>query len=156
MQDKMEITDIPANLEDREDKYPFPAPFILSSVERYLCMRDPLRIRYVKRRHLEENIKTFAAEIGMDETERNKFLDYWCSPSRVVPEMIRAELDECFELYQRASSWMDNTRPQAKKQQSRAEKYAESARQFFQGSQAVPAGPSDTPGFGYADIPDEQ
>ena len=156
MPKKMEINDIPAHLEDPEDKYPFQVPFILSSVERDLARGEAIRIRYIKRRHLEENIKTFAKEIGMDEEERRKFLDYWCSPSRVVPSMIRAELDECFDLRQKAESWMDNRRrPNKSQQQSRVEKYAESAKQFFQ-NQAVPAGPSDTQGFGYADIPDEQ
>ena len=154
---KNEITDIPGNIKDPEDKYPFPAPFILSSVERDLARKEAIRIRYIKRRHLEENIKTFASEIGMGEDERGKFLDYWCSPSRVVPEMLRAELDECFDLYQRAVSWTEKAKSANKpQQQSRVEKYAESARQFFQGAQAVPAGPSDPQGFGYADIPDEQ
>ena len=74
---------IPQDFEPpKEDKFPFPAPFILSSVERYWCMNDSVKIVFIKRRHLEENLKVIEAEIGMDETERGKFLDWWCSPGQ--------------------------------------------------------------------------
>ena len=57
------------------DNFPFPAPFILTSVERFWCMNDPVKIIYIKRRHLEENLKTIEQQIGMNEEQRKKFLD---------------------------------------------------------------------------------
>ena len=141
-----------------EDNFPFPAPFILSSVERHWCMRDPLKITYIKRRHLEENLKTIAQSIQMDEAEQKRFLDYWCCPTRHNRSEIRAELDECFDLRHRATSWMERATPQEKQPKSRIQKYAESAQQFARNVQTktIPTSPAGTQGFGYADIPDEQ
>ena len=139
------------------DKFPFPAPFILTSVERYWCMNDPVKIVFIKRRHLEENLKTIEQEIGMNEAERNKFLDWWCSPGQRDPSEIRAEGDQYFNLRQRATTWMERKRPQRQQQPSRAEQYAESARQFLSGSQQeIPRPGGRPPAGGYADIPDEQ
>ena len=109
---------------------------------------------FIKRRHLEENLKTIEQEIGMDEIERGKFLDWWCCAKG---EEIRAEGDPYFNLRYRAENWMEKRRPQENKStnRSRIEKYAESARQFLGASQEVSPGPSQA-GFGYADIPDEQ
>lgn len=152
----MEI-EIPDNLATTQDKYPFPAPFILSSVERYKCMNDAAKITFVKRRHLEENLKTIEAELGMDEAERKRFLDYWCQPANRDPSEILAEVIPAFELRQRATTWMERKRPQRHQQPSRAEQYAESARQFLSGSQQeIPRPGSRPPAGGYADIPDEQ
>lgn len=149
----MEI-EIPNDLEATQDNYPFPAPFILSSMERFNCMSDPKKIVFVKRRHLEENLKVIEQSIGMGEAERKKFLDYWCSARG---SEIRAEGDSYFDLRQRAESWMEratkNSRPQ---QQSRLEQYAESARQAFGASQPVPARDTEPTSTGYTVLPDEQ
>ena len=149
---------LPERLESQQENFPFPTPFILTSVERSWCRFQPNRsaaINYVKRRHLEENLKTFAQEIGMDEAEQKKFLDWWCCAKG---EEIRAEGDPYFNLRYRAENWMEKRRPQEKKStnKSRVEKYAESARQFFGAVQEVSPGPSSAQGFGYTDIPDEQ
>lgn len=104
----MEINVIPEHFEPPTDRFPFPSPFLLSSVERNWCREAPDRILYIKRRHLEENLKTIAQEIGMEEPERKRFMDYWCSPSRFDRSEPRAERDECFNLRQRAESWMEN------------------------------------------------
>lgn len=149
---------IPAQFEAPGDQYPFPAPFILSSMEREWCRSQRNRtaaVVFIKRRHLEENLKTIADGIGMDETERNGFLDWWCCANG---EEIRAEGDPYFNLRYRAENWMARRRPQENKSnnKSRIEKYAESARQFFGTSQEVSPGPAPAQGFGYADIPDEQ
>ena len=154
----MEINVIPENFEAPQEHYPFPAPFILSSVEREWCRFQANRtaaIIFIKRRHLEENLKTIAQEIGMDEAERKNFLDWWCCARG---EEIRAEGDPYFNLRYRAEGWMEKRSPQENKStnKSRAEKYAESARQFFGASQEVSPGPSPAQGFGYTDIPDEQ
>ena len=152
----MEI-EIPDNLVAVQDRYPFPAPFILSSVERFKCMGIPVNIVFVKRRHLEENLKTIEAELGMDEVERKRFLDYWCQPANRDPSEILAEVIPAFELRQRATTWMERKRPQRQQQPSRAEQYAESARQFLSGSQQeIPRPGGRPPAGGYADIPDEQ
>ena len=143
---------IPADFE--QPSYPFPAPFILSSVERSWCNHDPARIVYIKRAHLEKNLMSLDA--GMDEAERKRFLDYWCSPTTRDPSEIRAELDPAFNLRQRAENWMEKARPQEKQPKSRLEKYAESARQFIEANQAVSAADAVTRRRGYADIPDEQ
>ena len=137
---------------------PYEAPFILSSVERDQCRMGVLTVPGVKRNHLHANLKTFSAEIGMDESEQKKFLDYWCSPSRFDDHVIRAELDQCFDLRQRAESWMERAKPAQRQPKSRLEQYAESAQQFYQNVQAktIPNSPAGTQGFGYADIPDEQ
>lgn len=150
---------IPTNFEaPKTTTFPFPVPFILSSVERAWCMKEPAKIVFIKRRHLEENLKTFEQEIGMDEAERKRFLDYWCSPSMRDPTEIRAERDECYDIRQRAESWMERARPAGDKPKSRLEKYAESAQQFARNvqSKTIPTSPAGTQGFGYADIPDEQ
>ena len=161
-----EITHIPSEITRRKDNFPYPAPFILSSMERWLCGKDdpnhkptPENVVYIKRRHLEENIKVIEQEIGMDEAERKRFLDYWCSPSTREPSEIRAELDECFNLRARAESWMERARPAGAQPKSRLERFAESAQQFarnVQQQQTIPTSPAGTQGFGYADIPDEQ
>ena len=148
---------LPERLEVQQDNFPFPSPFILTSVERSWCRFQPNRNAatiYVKRRHLEENLKTIAQEIGMDAAEQKKFLDWWCCSNG---EDIRAEGDPYFNLRYRAENWMEKRRPQENKSinKSRVEKYAESARQFLGASQEVSPGPSQA-GFGYADIPDEQ
>ena len=149
---------IPEHFEPVQDNFPFPCPFILSSVERHWCMKDPLKIIFIKRRHLEENIKAIEQSIGMDEEERRRFLDYWCCPTRHNRSEIRAELDECFDLRQRATSWMDRARPQQEQPKSRIEKYAESAQRFYENAQTqtIPTSPAAAQGLGYADIPDEQ
>lgn len=149
---------IPAQFEAPGDQYPFPAPFILSSMEREWCRSQRNRtaaVVFIKRRHLEENLKTIADGIGMDEKERHGFLDWWCCANG---EEIRAEGDPYFNLRYRAENWMARRRPQENKSnnKSRIEKYAESARQFFGTSQEVSPGPAPAQGFGYADIPDEQ
>ena len=151
----MELNVIPDNFELQQDNFPFPAPFILSSVERAWCMNDSAKIVYIKRRHLEENLKTIADGMGMDEAEQTRFLNHWCQPANRDPSELLAEVVMAFDLRQRAESWMEKARPKSKPQQSRIEKYAESARQFFQ-SQEIPSGPAGASGFGYADIPDEQ
>ena len=152
----MELNVIPDNFEAQQDNLPFPAPFILSSVEKAWCMNDSAKVLYIKRRHLEENLKTIADGIGMDEAEQTRFLSHWCQPANRDPSEPLAEVVMAFDLRQRAESWMEKARPKSSKpQQSRIERYAESARQFFQ-SQEIPAGPAGASGFGYADIPDEQ
>lgn len=152
----MEI-EIPDNLEETQDKFPFPAPFILSSVERYKCMSVPARIIFVKRRHLEENLKTFANELGMGEDDIKRFLDYWCQPANRDPSEVLAEVIPAFELRQRATTWMERKKPQKPQQQSRAEQYAESARQFLgKRQQDVSRAGGQPPAGGYANIPDDQ
>lgn len=150
---------IPAQFEAPGDQYPFPAPFILSSMEREWCRlqgNKAAAVVFIKRRHLEENLKVFAQEIGMDDAEQKRFLDWWCCAKG---EEIRAEEDHYFNLRYRAENWMKKRRPQQENKsnnKSRIEKYAESARQFFGTSQEVSPGPAPAQGFGYADIPDEQ
>ena len=107
-----EITHIPIEIARRKDNFPYPAPFILSSMERWLCCKDepnlktnPEFVVYIKRRHLEENLKTIEREIGMNEVERGKFLDYWCCHAAGSAE-VRAERDEYFDLRYRAENWM--------------------------------------------------
>ena len=154
---------IPTTFKPQKDKFPFPSPFSFSSAEDYWCsiQRDQEADRrvYIKRRHLEENLKTFEKEIGMDEATRKKFLDHWCSPSLRNPELIKAELDECFNLRVRAENWMERVK-QATEQhaKSRLEKYAESAQQFYNNArtETIPSTGREPRGFGYADIPDEQ
>lgn len=147
---------IPASYEEKIDNYPFPAPFILSSMEREWCRHQNVTdsaIVFIKRRHLEENLKTISQEIGMDEAEQKKFLDWWCSPKG---DAIRAESDPFFNLRNRAESWMEKRKPNnTNNNKSRLEKYAESARQFIKGQTISRAG-EEPHGFGYADIPDEQ
>ena len=149
----MEI-EIPNDLEATRDNYPFPAPFILSSMERFNCMNDPAKIVFVKRRHLEENLKVIEGSVGMDEAERKKFLDYWCSARGTE---IRAEGDNYFDLRQRAESWMERAAKNNRSQkQSRLEQYAESARQAFGTPQSVPASNTQSASTGYTVLPDEQ
>ena len=141
------------------DNFPFPAPFILTSVERFWCMNDPVKIIYIKRRHLEENLKTIEQQIGMSEEQRKKFLDWWCSPGQHNPSEIRAEGDRYFNLRQRAENWMKKpTRTKQEQQQpSRMERYAESARQFLSAQQQnVPNPGAEPQAGGYANIPDDQ
>ena len=152
----MEINVIPDSFEAAGVDYPFKAPFILSSAENYWCMSDPAKIVYIKRRHLEENLKVIAGEIGMDEGEQKKFMDYWCQPSNRSASEILAEVIRAFDLRYRATSWMEGKKPQAKQTKSRLEQYAESARQAFGNPHSVPAGDSQSAGPGYAVLPDEQ
>lgn len=149
---------IPEHFEQPQQNYPFPSPFILSSVERDWCGNECAKILFIKRRHLEENLKTIAGEIRMEEEEQKRFLDYWCQPCDNRMSMLLAERSGAFDIRYRAVSWMQKsgTRPFEQKKKSRIEKYAESARQFFGRCQEVPAGPFAAQGFGYADIPDEQ
>ena len=144
---------LPERLEAQQESFPFPAPFILTSVERNWCRFQPNRnaaIVFVKRRHLEENLKTIAQEIGMDETEQKKFLDWWCCANG---EEIRAEGDHYFNLRYRAENWVEKRKSQSKQQQqSRLEQYAESARQAF----GVSPGDKEPGNIGYAILPDEQ
>jgi len=150
---------IPVFFEEKKDNYPFPAPFILSSVERDWCSGDKSRENFIKRRHLEENLKTIAGKIGMNETMCKSFLDYWCSPSNRSQGTLRAELDECFNLRLRAENWAQREKNTQFVNSSRIDKYAEATRQFI----------SRTPGqdllyrtlevstrLGNADTPDEQ
>lgn len=148
---------IPQNYEPPKENYPYPAPFLLSSVERSWCINDPARVVYIKRSHLEQNLLSLGDV--MDETERKKFLDHWCSPSTRDRSTIRAELDPCFNLRQRAENWMEKARPDKRQQpKSRLERYAESARQFIEQETCQTISPTDPVprGYGYADIPDEQ
>ena len=147
---------IPSQFETPQDNFPFPAPFILSSLERDWCrfqQNKTAAIVFIKRRHLEENLKTIEQSIGMDETERKRFLDYWCSARG---EEIRAEGDPYFDLRQRAESWMERRKPNTTQTKSRLEQYAESARQAFGASQPVPPGDTQSAGIGYTVLPDEQ
>lgn len=153
----MEINVIPENFQAPQDNYPFPTPFILSSVEKDWCHHDWARIVFIKRRHLEENIKVIADEMGMGEDERKRFLDYWCQPCDLERTTLLAEKSGAFDLRYRVGRWMETRGIKNNTDnKSRAEKYAESARQFFSNAQAVPPGADGTQGFGYADIPDEQ
>lgn len=86
-------------------KFPFPAPFILSSVERDWCMGDPDKIVYIKRAHLRENLIVISSETGMSLQDMEGFLDWWCSPKPGMSE-VRAEEDRYFNLRQRALNWM--------------------------------------------------
>lgn len=151
---------LPEHLESQQDNFPFPGPFCLSSVERDWCRFQPDRnaaVVFIKRRHLEENLKTIAHEIGMDEAEQKKFLDWWCCPNL---DEIRAEGDPYFNLRYRAENWMEKRkqRPEDQKPKSRLEKYVKSAQEFMNNakSKTIPTSPAGTQGFGYADIPDEQ
>lgn len=119
---------IPQDFQPKQDNFPFESPFILSSVERAWCHYNNVNIVYIKRRHLEENLKTIAPELGMDEAEQKRFLDYWCCANG---DEIRAEGDRYFDLRQRAESWMYRRRPQ-EQQQSRAQKYANTSKQVTQ------------------------
>ena len=152
----MELT-LPQTIDAPQDNFPFPAPFILSSVERDWSRFQPNKdaaIVYIKRRHLEENLKTIANDVGMDEAEQKKFLDWWCCPKG---EEIRAEGDPYFDIRYRATNWMERRMEQMNDtQKSRVEKYEESARQFFGAGQTIPSTGREPRGFGYADIPDEQ
>ena len=148
---------LPQHLDAPQDNFPFQAPFILSSMERDWCRRQTNRdaaIVFIKRRHLEENLKTIAQDIGMDEAEQKNFLDWWCCPNG---DEIRAEGDPYFNLRYRVTKWMEKRKPQGSKMgKSRIEKYAESARQFLGTDQAVSSTGSEPRGFGYANLPDEQ
>ena len=136
--------------------FPYPTPFILSSVERNWCMGDPARIVEIKRRHLEENLKTLEHEFGMNEAERKKFLDYWCCPSQRNREEIRAEGDAYFDLRYRIAKWMDGKKPEEQKTQSRVEQYAQVSRNFSALVYEL-YNPNDTgAGNRSADSPDEQ
>ena len=86
---------------------PFPNPFILSSVERSVANGDPEKIVYFKRQHLARNLAAVAAQFNMDASTQEKFLDHWCSPWRRNPSIIRAEVDEFFNLRVRVRSWME-------------------------------------------------
>lgn len=156
--DAQTINVIPADYEPPKDNFPFKSPFYLSSAEAYWCMGDSARIVYIKRRHLEENIKTFEQEIGMDDTERKRFLDYWCCPDPGNPSEIRAEGDRYFNIRQRAESWMGRRKgpTETKTQQSRIEQYAEKSRRAAAILDQLY--PEDVRGAvtGSADAPDEQ
>ena len=152
---------IPTTFDAPKDDFPFPFPFILSSVERDWCSRQAnsqAATVYIKRRHLEENMKAMGLESSMDVAERKRFFDYWCCPTIRDRSTIRAELDECFDLRQRMESWRERARPAGPAQKSRLERYAETAQQFYQNAQSetIPTRPCGASGFGYADIPDEQ
>lgn len=161
----MPETIIPVSFEDCAVVLPYPSPFILSSVERDWCNtagNNALRIVrtvYIKRRHLEENLKVVAGRIGMSETEQKKFIDWWCSVKPGTTE-VRAEGDPYFDLNYRAGRWMENARGNhnGQVQKSRIEKYAESAQRFYQNvtNQTIPDAAAGQSRFGYADIPDEQ
>ena len=95
----------------------------------------------------------------MGDAEMQKFLDYYCQQGDRNQSEILAEKSGFFDLRYRATKWVEKSDPAKQKGQSRLEKYAESAQQFYnnvQQQQTVPASPSGTQGFGYADIPDEQ
>ena len=150
----MEIDILPDEYEVPEEHFPFPAPFVLTSVEKHWCCHNPERIVYIKRIHLQKNLLTFRDEIGMDEEEMKKFLDWWCSPRPGTAE-IRAESDAYFNLRQRAETWMaklkvrnaQNTpKPQQEEPRSRVESLKESMRHlhdFFHGKREQDTAPDE-------------
>ena len=107
---------------------PFPNPFILSSVERDWTRGEPSAVVYVKRTHLARNLAAVAAELGMDAQAQEAFLDYWCAPEVRAPSEIRAEGDRYFDIRARAKAWMRREKDAGTAPASRAEQYADSAR----------------------------
>lgn len=114
----MDINKIAAGFEAGKDNYPYPSPFVLSSVERDWCRGDLEREIYIKRVHLSDNLATIQKEIGMDESEKEQFLKWWCSPRPGTSE-IRAEGDAYFNLRQRAENWMERVRKRQAPQEPR-------------------------------------
>ena len=158
---------IPFDIDVTEDNFPYPNPFFLSSVEEDWCTfgqshaNAMARKVAIKRWHLDENLKAIAKDIGMGDSERKSFLEYWGAKSWKEPEAIRAELDEFFDIRKKAEHWMERVKSSSTKQQtSRLEQYAQSARQFLQGGNAYEqevSSPGYFPqGLVYANIPDEQ
>ena len=134
---------------------PFPNPFILSSVERDWCHGDPARVVDCKRRHLAENLRVFAGEIGMAEDEQQAFLDWWCSPAVSNRTEIRAESDQYFNLRLRAEKWMSRKAEAEKKPASRFEKTVQLNQNFENLVNAI-YHTDDRPADGTPDTPDEQ
>lgn len=157
---------IPFDIDVPNDSYPYPNPFFLSSAEEYWCTFGQTQVNAlarkaaIKRWHLDENLKSISKEIGMEDSERKKFVEYWGAKSWKEPDAIRAELDEFFDLRKKAENWMERVKSSSSKQQtSRLEQYAQSAKQFLQGDtveQEVSSPGYFPQGLGYANIPDEQ
>lgn len=110
--------------------FPYPAPFILSSVEREMCRFGRTTEAQCKRNHLEANLLTIAREVNMNEAEQKKFLDYWCCSQD--GNEIRAESDAYFDLRYRAENWMKKAKSEEKPQKSRLEQYADKSQQLTQ------------------------
>ena len=147
---------IPTHYESPANKYPFPSPFLLSSVERDWCRQDPNRIVYIKRRHLEENLKTFEREIGMDEVKRKEFLDYYCQPGDRNPSEILAEKSGYFDLRYRATKWVDKNKKTDQKSQSKIEQYIQPSQNFNALVNELFSPNVNGAGNGPANTPDEQ
>ena len=112
--------------------FPYPAPFILSSMEREMCRFGKWTEPQFKRNHLEANLRVIASQVGMDEAEQKRFLDYWCQPLDTSPTDILAQKSGAFYLRYRAEKWMEKNKPADKPQKSRLEQYTEKSQQLTQ------------------------
>ena len=136
--------------------FPYPTPFRLSSTERDWAMNTPEKIVQLKRAHLEENLKTFELEIGMDEAERRKFLDYYCQRGDRNPSEILAERSGYFDLRYRATKWMEDKKPKQEQPKSRVEQYADTSKKFHALMDELYGTSDNGTENGAPDYPDEQ
>lgn len=110
--------------------FPYPAPFILTSVEKEMCRIGMSTIARVKRQHLAANLSTIAGEYQMDEQEQAAFLDYWCQPLDYNPDLILAEQRGAFDLRYRVKKWTKNIKATEQPQKSRLEQYVDTSQQL--------------------------
>lgn len=131
-----EIEDIKEEIKLKENhspSFPYPNPFLLSSDELKSAGKVPEMIAQIKRYHLQKNIEVIAGELGMNSSHIDSFLDYWCSIDLSRPEKIRAEIDNCFNVKQKAKNWLRLEKEGVKtsaKQQSKYQQYAASNKNF--------------------------
>ena len=137
--------------------FPYPAPFILSSVERSLIQGGRYTAVQLKRQHLEANLEVIAAGLGMDEQEQIRFLDYYCQPLDHDPSDILAERSGAFDLEYRAKKWMEkNQTKQAEQPKSRMEKFAETSQRLTGIINGLFADSKPESAAGFTVPPDEQ
>lgn len=110
--------------------FPYPAPFILTSVEKEMCRIGMSTIARVKRQHLAANLSTIAGEYQMSEQEQDAFLDYWCQPLDYNHDLILAEQRGAFDLRYRVKKWMEKARPAEHPQKSRLQQYVDTSQQL--------------------------
>ena len=105
------------SVSDETFSHPIPKPlpqnpFILSSVERDVCMNVPSRIVALKRQKVARILESVSSnpEIDMPEPEQQLFLDWYCEPVSEGSERVRAENLQAFTVYGSAKRWMDKRR----------------------------------------------
>ena len=92
-----------SNAHVREDDSPL---FYVSSVMKDYFRGNPDGLVAEKIRRVRERLSKIAPSVGMDESEQEKFIRYWCEHDD-GSTTLRAEKEEVFNLRERAKRWME-------------------------------------------------